>query len=325
MHHSLLRRLWQDYHIHLLLGTVLLLLIALAIGASGGFYAHDRLVELYGNAGVIQPPPAAQKAAGAVGSPRDRGLGFRPSRTRTVPGLGYGAVAVPLAVDLSRFNPPVGNQGRVESCVSWSLGYYLRSWYAARDGHPLPGSGAAMYLYSQVSGGRNVPTLFGSTLALLHTQGVDSRAHYGRGDQDYWDRPTSADYANASHWHIADYHTLFAGQGQGSSAQRAIEQSMAAGNPVVLGIPVYGNFYTASPGSYYIDGIAGAYYGGHAVFASKYDANGVWIENQWGTSWGLNGWVELSWTFIQRSAYEADAISVPLARHMSPVLPHGKM
>jgi hypothetical protein len=36
-----------------------------------------------------------------------------------------------------------------------------------------------------------------------------------------------------------------------------------------------------------------------------YDANGVWIENTWGTSWGLYGWAELSWSFINQYAWEA--------------------
>jgi len=33
----------------------------------------------------------------------------------------------------------------------------------------------------------------------------------------------------------------------------------------------------------------------------KTDSIGAWIENQWGTSWGKNGWVELTWDFINSS------------------------
>jgi hypothetical protein len=44
------------------------------------------------------------------------------------------------------------------------------------------------------------------------------------------------------------------------------------------------------------------------VFAVKYDANGLWIENSWGTSWGLNGYGELSWSFVNR--YVSEAVSI---------------
>src|SRR5579883_1720069 len=57
--------------------------------------------------------------------------------------------------------------------------------------------------------------------------------------------------------------------------------------------------------------------GGHAVFATKYDANGLWIENSWGTSWGLNGWGELSWSFVNQY--------VTAAATMSPLMPGGNV
>jgi len=103
-------------------------------------------------------------------------------------------------------------------------------------------------------------------------------------------------------------------------SQQAIEQSIASGNPVALGIPVYDNFYNAGASSYYIGLPQGTFYGGHAVFAMKYDANGVWIENSWGTGWGLNGWAELSWAFIDTYAYEATALGVP--PHLTPPPTH---
>src|SRR3989442_1386843 len=63
----------------------------------------------------------------------------------------------PASVDLSQSNPPVGDPGSVASCASWATGYYLRGWYARRDGYyPAGGPGgtgsfAPMYLYSQIT------------------------------------------------------------------------------------------------------------------------------------------------------------------------------
>jgi hypothetical protein len=69
---------------------------------------------------------------------------------------------------------------------------------------------------------------------------------------------------------------------------------------------VYDNFYFDFGQSFVDVPSAGMTdYGNHAVFAPKYDAAGVWIENSWGTSWGLQGWAELSWAFVDDYAYEA--------------------
>jgi hypothetical protein len=170
-----------------------------------------------------------------------------------------------------------------------------------------------MYLYSQITRGQNIPTLFTASLDLLYSQGVDSRAHYAHGDTDYWDQPNSAEVSNAAQYKISGYTALFLGDHQGYQAQSAIEAAISSGNPVMIGIPINAPFWNAGPASYYIDSASGTYYGNHAVGASKYDANGLWIQNQWGTGFGLNGWVELSWNFVDTWVFGAYTISVPHA------------
>jgi len=220
---------------------------------------------------------------------------------------------LPAAVDLSPYSPPVALQGGDNSCVSWVVGYYMRGWYARRDGHDPPGNArgfAPMYLYSQLSHGRDVTTSFEDNLTLLRAEGVDTRAHYAQGDDNYTDGPTAAERANAARFAIVGYSVLFQGDHQGVKARWAIERAMATGNPVGLGIPVYDNFWNADAAHYGVDGARGKLYGNHAVFAAKYDRYGVWIENQWGASWGLKGWVRLSWSFIEHHAWEAVTMRV---------------
>ncbi len=93
---------------------------------------------------------------------------------------------LPDAVDLSPYSPPVALQGGDNSCVSWVVGYYMRGWYARRDGR-YPRGFAPMYLYSQLSHGRDVTTSFEDNLALLRDAGVDTRDHYAQGDDNYTD------------------------------------------------------------------------------------------------------------------------------------------
>ena len=102
--------------------------------------------------------------------------------------------------------------------------------------------------------------------------------------------------ANAASFKISGYTQDDLSQGP----RQAIISALANGRPAILSILVYSEFENASSSNYLIgppqpgDGPPG----GHAITAFAYDQNGVWIENQWGTSWGSNGWAELSWDFI---------------------------
>jgi len=231
-----------------------------------------------------------------------------------------GVANVPPSADISQYNPPVGNQGSVSSCVSWVTGYDMRGWYARRDnsypsgGYDGAGGYAPMYLFNQVTGGRDQGTSFNANLDVEVSQGIDTRAHYdgdtAASDTDYTHQPTAAERANAAGAGITGYTTLFQGTNQGPAAQQAIEAAIAGGNPVGLGIPVYDNFYNASSSNYYIDGAPGAYYGNHAVFATKYDSSGLWVQNQWGAGWGRSGWAELSWNFVNQYAWQAVTMRV---------------
>lgn len=310
------RHLLRRLHLHVSVALVVGLVTFFVAGALGAGVAY---VVLRGPHGVVQPPAVAQQPHGAPSTAK-RGLGFVAGRGRRAAPHTFGALSVPAAVDLSQNAPAVGNQGAVQSCGAWAVGYYLRGWYAARDGHMPAGGLAPMYVYAQAAGGANVGTSFGANYAVVAQQGIDSAADYYQGFYNYWDQPTPAERQNALQWRSLGMQPLFLGRGQGAYAQQAIAAALAGGDPVTLGVPVYDNFWRANAGSYYIAGVAGSYYGDHAVTAFKYDQNGVWVENQWGTGWGLNGWAELSWDFIASYAIEADMMLMP-HRTVVPVPP----
>ena len=261
-----------------------------------------------GVSGALSIPLAAQTANGVPGSGR-HSLGFVPNpaapRAPLVPAAQV--ATLPASVDLSQYAPPVGDQGNVLSCVSWATGYGLRGWYAKRDGYyPAGGAGNTgsyepMYLYSQIVQGQNVGTSFSANLSLLQG-GIDTRADYTQGDYNYTTLPTSAETTNASHIKLASYQDV-----SGSNLQNWIETTLAGGNPVAVGLPDYPEFDNASASNPLV-GLpkpGETSRGNHAVAAFKYDANGLWIENSWGTSYGQNGWSELSWSFVNQYVFEA--------------------
>jgi len=240
-------------------------------------------------------------------SPRVRTM----ARTEGMSATASTPAAPPASADISQYNPPVADQGDTNACVAWVTAYYMRGWYARRDrtypagGPDGAGGFAPMYLYNQITKGRNIPISFDDAFAMLATQGVATRSAYAQGDQDYTDAPTLGERAGAAPYKIAGATVLFQGTTQGDAARTAIEESIAGGAPVGLGIPVYDNFWNADSAHAYIDRTPGTNHGNHTVFATRYDRNGLWIENQWGTSWGRNGWAELSWSFVERQAWEA--------------------
>lgn len=273
---------------------------------------------------ITLSPPVASGVAGSLRAARAESLATRQlyglglSRASAMASSGtartelnqvrsLSAAALPASVDLSQYDPPVGNQGSVNSCASWSTGYTLLGWYANRYG--VAGSPyAPMYIYSQLTGGANVGTSFEGNFGI-EEQGIDTQSDYVQGNYDYQDQPTAAERANAAHYRVTGYTSIYQ-QGSGN-AQQAIESALAAGQPIVVGIPVYSSFMYASASAPLVDvPPAGAtYFGGHGIVAVKYDANGLWIQNQWGTSWGLNGFAELSWAFVNQDLWSAYTIS----------------
>ncbi len=269
-----------------------------------------------GDEKTYQPRALSRFDVGRRVSPRLAGL------APLAVGIARDASPFPSSVDLSADSPPVGSQGNDSSCVSWVVGYYMRGWYAKRDGvYPggAPGGFAPMYLYSQITKGANAPTSFEATLAQLKSSGIDTSADYTQGSTNYAALPTAPEQVHAAPYAITNYSMLFQGDNQGASARQAIEGSLAKGDPVGLGIPVYSNFWNANALAYKIDFPVGTLYGDHAVVALKYDRTGVWVENEWEANWGLNGWVKLSWDYIERYAWTA--VTIQPAAHIIAATP----
>ena len=295
-------------------------LVSAAVHSHGGSPSSRRLLaRLLGIApvallliglAVISAGPLARPAAAANPSQTTtHGLGGQP--TQGLP-QGISAVAANLAqattlpdsVDLSEWDPPVGYQGQVNSCSSWATGYYYRYWLRNHaDGETS--TFAPMYLYSQIAQGNvNRPSTFPENFNIMESQGIDHEVDYSQGEYNYTTQPTSAEVTAAAPYKVTSDSLLFSGAN--SANKTAVEASLAAGQPVLLLIPDYPNFDAANATGPFIDVPAAgtSSRGYHAVFAPKYDAAGVWIENSWGTSWGQSGYGELSWAFVNQYAVE---------------------
>lgn len=226
----------------------------------------------------------------------------------------FAAGSPPASADLTVYAPPVGDQGQVNSCAAWATDYTALGYWENRQGI-AGGVLAPMYTYAQVTGGRNLGTAIESHLGIASAQGVDNAADYPQtADRpafwDYWDQPSAAQKTHAVSWKVTGYTPLdLSATPTSTVTQQSIEQAVAAGQPVVIGIPVYDNFMNLGPTNHgYYAGISGPYDGGHAITVLGYDATGVRIENSWGTGWGDSGFATLSWAFVNQ--YVMDAVAV---------------
>jgi hypothetical protein len=207
----------------------------------------------------------------------------------------------PTTTDLSQDAPAPGDQGQTGSCAAWATGYSSMGWWAAKTG--LAGAPfAPMYLYAQeVQGSCDQGTYIEGNMDILQQQGIDTSADYEPMEQnlDCATQPNAQQTANAAHAKISGYRQLDLSGG----ARAAIEQMLAAGYPVVLGIQAYSELMNANASNYLVGppSASSHLYGGHAIAAFKYDENGVWILNSWTDQWGNRGWAELSWAFLEGS------------------------
>lgn len=304
---------------------------AVAAVSAGAAVAGATLGAGSAAASVRAPTPTATAVARAAFEQRHPAdaeadpVHVAPLRHRTALATASAATD-PAALDLSGYDVPVGDQGSVGSCVTWAVADQM-GWYAGRAGRAT--SFAPMYAYSQihltdgVDGGGSYPS---SAYGLATTQGLDTRADYTQGDTDFTDLPTAAERAHAAAYRVGSFSYLYVGV-PGAGARSVIEDSLASGNPVALMIGDYAAFdYVGAASRYTVDStdvVPATYRGYHMVLVVGYDATGVRIQNEWGTSWGQDGYANLTWSFVAQYSVEATAMSGLTLPPVTPPAPVG--
>lgn len=283
-------------------------------------------------AAVVTVLPAATPAVAALPAtptalPHAVG-GYQPGPVRTpaksTPGGASASEVLPASVDLFPYAPPVGDQGRIGACVAWTIGYGIMGYYAKRTaGVGAPYAPLFLYLRNVAKGGApNAGLIPDFVLANAQTAGVTTQADYWQGTTDWQTAPTPAQITNARNYRVKGWDRLFNGANQGAAAQTSIMRTLASGSPVALGIPVYKDFVYLRSHSLYST-VTGTSLGGHMIAAYGYDAQGVYIRNSWGGSWGNAGDAHLSWAFITKAAtgaYAVNGITTPAAPLPAPVV-----
>ena len=214
----------------------------------------------------------------------------------------------PASYSLTNYAVSPGDQGEVNSCVSWAVAHTSMGLLENEQGIS-GGPNAPMYIYSQLVNGQNVGTYPEDNLNIAQQQGVDSESDYTQGDSDYTDTPTQGETSNAANWRISGYTSL----PTGDSLKSAVESAVSSGLPVIFSFDVYQSFedmtqQTAQDYSYSDPNDGEQPLGGHEITIVGYTAQGVTIENSWGSGWGDSGYANLSWSFLEGAAQDAHSV-----------------
>ncbi len=225
---------------------------------------------------------------------------------------------LPTSVDLSSKMPPVGSQGRQNSCVAWATGYAIKSYLAKNNGvtsnYDPPFSGgngknvfSPAFIYNQQNGGKDAGLYYYKTMEFLQKSGVAPWSSMPYSDKDYKKQPTAAAKKEALEYRIKSYSRI------NHKNPDDIKRVLASGNVALVGVIIDDGFYNLKGAEVY-DANSGKSYGGHAMTivgyddskASKSGKKGAFkLQNSWGTNWGDKGFGWISYSMLAKVGQES--------------------
>jgi C1A family cysteine protease len=225
------------------------------------------------------------------------------------------------SVDLSAYLPPVRNQGQGLSCVGWSTAYYYKTlqekmdqgWDVSTANHQF----SPNFIWNQAQ------TTAACSGVHIHTA-MDLFVQQGALPFNYWSytetcarRPTLQERDIAAQYRASQVGALNTYSNLVNDAViLQMKQYLAGNDALVIGLDVTNGFnglmYTNPPNALLdLPDTLPSGYGRHAVLVVGYDDNiagtgkgGFKMVNSWGTTWGDNGFIYLSYEWVRRYVRE---------------------
>lgn len=190
--------------------------------------------------------------------------------------------------------PPVVDQDGTPMCVAYSEGW-MKAWEDLRD-QGLFNPDEPLF-FQQIGGGPDGAfTRFG--FERMRTHGY----------------PVQGNAAAAAVHKIAAYYSV-------DVDRRSLCEAIVAFGPLVISTPWYNSWWSTEA-----DGDLRpptSQVGGHAIVVIGYDDQGLWLQNSWGSSWGVKGGrCRMPWAYVPRiwDAYKAVDQIVPKPKPPEPTV-----
>jgi hypothetical protein len=271
---------------------------------------------------LLSPLFGQEYSTGAILDP------VRYERTDAIPVLVTRSyTSLPRSVSLKQYSPVPENQRRYATCVGWSTAYAARTISESiamnRTDRTVTTNNvfSPIHLYKNISTDSTgqTGTYINAALDYIRTEGAVKRLPFER-NTDFPLIMLSA-FADSRRYPISGYVRLFLNPGvPGTIAGRVlpVKKSLSEKKPVIIGMNMPLSFYNArgqwQPNASERPNQA---HGGHAMCVVGYDddmyGGAFEIQNSWGTSWGNEGYIWISYNNFAAYVDEAYEIIENLA------------
>ena len=203
--------------------------------------------------------------------------------------------SLPTFADLSPMLPPIGDQGRQGSCVSWAVTYYLKSYQErlqSPQGYDSTNIMSPAYTYNQLTLGECEGTAIESTLTILKEKGSATLNAFPYNENNCSIQPTANQDSLAQINKIGSYKYL-SGYNMVTEMKTLINDSI----PIIISAfltPEFGKKDDLGLTAYRDHSRDFRQKGGcHAMLVVGYsdNYNAFKVVNSWGEEWGNNGFV----------------------------------
>ncbi len=201
--------------------------------------------------------------------------------------------ALPKSVDLTKFCPPVYDQGQLGSCTANAIGSAIQFGLKKLDSkyNFMPSRLFIYYNERVIEGTVNIDNgaEIRNGIKTVNKQGVcpESMWKYNDGKTIFKKKPVVKCYTEALNHQVLNYHRI-------EKNLNYMKSCLAEGFPFVFGFTVYDAFESdvvAKTGVLNMPAKTEQVVGGHAVLCIGYDdtTNRFLVRNSWNTDWGKKG------------------------------------
>ena len=223
---------------------------------------------------------------------------------------------LPAKVDLSTYCPMVRNQGKLQSCVGWALGYGLLSMnQAIASGWEDPQlitdqAFSALYVYNQLSSDCKAPIRFEDAFSLLQRRGNCSFIEFDAkiGLDNCKTQPDQTLLTNTRKNRAYQFEKVFNSEDSNGLKVKKVRSMLAENRPVLVGIQISKYFMAIPQGrKVYLHDPVAHIEDVHAMVVVGYDENlrAFRLFNSWGSDWADQGFVWMKYEDFDKLCSQA--------------------